>query len=992
MATLTTIAGGTGWGPATSVSQSPYFIAVNGSKLVLSDLVGNALRSVDLASGMESTVAGTGFGGFDGDGQAATSAEVNQPAGVVVDAAGDIFFADQSNARIREIPARDGTYFGIPMKAGYVYTVAGDGVVGFAGDGGPAVSAEISLPEGLAVDGQGNLFFADTQNGRIRMVPAVSGTYFGIAMKSGDIYTVAGDGQGGATAYSGDGGPALDAGLGTPQGVALDAQDDLLVTQDFGETSAPVRMVAAHAIEFMGIQMAPGDIYTVAGSLIGQRECGGPGAVGDGGPALGAILCDPVDVAWAPSGNFYVSDYYDNRVREVNVANGYIETVVGTGQPGFAGDGGPATAAQLALPTGLALDSQGDLFVSDSSTVREVAAASGEIITVAGNGTFSFSGDGGPAIRAQLGAPSGVAIDGHGNLFLADAVNNVVRMVAGQTGTFFGIQMTEGYMYTIAGRGGGVGGIFGLGGYAGDGGPAVDALLSRPLGVAVDSVGNVYVMDSGNARVRVIAATNETLFGIQMTAGYIYTIVGNGEDVSSGDGGPALQAGILAGGAVATDSAGDLFFSETADAKVREVAAHSGNQFGRNMVAGDVYTVAGNGTVGSLRLGGPAVESSLDGVGGIALDGHGNLFVSCPSGNVVVEVAAATTPRQTAGFLYGFAGDGTAGFGGDGGPAGAAELDGPTGLAVDGSGDLFVADSGNHRIREVSQQGVISTVAGDGTAGFAGDGGPAGAAELADLAGLALDSTGDVVAAEFYSVQGFAYPDANGRIVKVAFAATGIPPSPPLSVTVEPGRLSLTVRWLPPVSDGGSPVSFYTVFEQPFNVSRSVPATANSVVIGAADPSVQYSFTVVAINAIGASVPSAPSSPGSPLPAPDGHGYTLFAASCAPVDFGSATVPETWPLVCGDSDPAVAAAVTPDGGGYWETDANGYITTLGDANFYGSAGNLPLVKPIVSIAATPDGGGYWLAASDGGVFAFGDANFYGSATGTGQRYVAIATG
>ncbi len=560
-ATLRTTVGGTGSGPAGGIAQSPYFIALSGNDLIASDLVGNVLRGIDMSSGWESTLAGSGYGGFSGDFGPATGAQLDQPAGVAADATGDVFVADQSSARIREIPARDGTYYGIAMKAGDIYTVAGDGNIGFSGDGGPALDAKLGFPQGLAVDAQGDLFFADTLNGRVREVAALDGTSFGIAMKAGDIYTVAGDGQGGSLAVAGDGGPALQAEIGSPQGVSVDRFGNLFVTEDFTSMNAPVRLVAAHSTEYFGHEVIGGDIYTVAG---GSPDCvGATDDIGDGCPAADAQLHDPVDAVADQYGNLYITDYYDNRVREVDGVTGIISTVVGSGSPGFGGDGGPAAEAELAYPTGLALDAAGDLYLSDSSTISKVAPGGSRTITrVAGNQTFSFSGDGGPAGQAQLGQPEGVGFDAAGDLFLSDWLNNVVREVPARDGTNYGIPMVSGDIYTLAGSGTGVAGIFGKGGFSGDGGPATSALLDQPTGIAVDSAGDIFLADSGNNRVREIASTSHTSFGIAMAAGDIYTVAGNGTAGFSGDGGAASAAELVTPSGIAVDAAGNPVVAE----------------------------------------------------------------------------------------------------------------------------------------------------------------------------------------------------------------------------------------------------------------------------------------------------------------------------------------------------------------------------------------------------------------------------------------------
>jgi uncharacterized protein (TIGR03437 family) len=327
------------------------------------------------------TVAGNGTLGYSGDGGPATSAEFDNPQSVAVDSGGNLFIGDIWNNRIRKV-----------TPAGTISTVAGNGTLGYSGDGGPATSAELQYPQSVAVDSGGNLFIADLYNYRIRKVTP-----------AGTISTVAGNGTAG---FSGDGGPATSAALSFPKSVAVDGAGNLFVADQFNNR---VRKVTP-----------AGTISTVAGN-------GTAGFSGDGGPAISAELNNPTGVAVDGAGNLFIADYYNNRVRKVTPA-GIISSVAGSGTAGFSGDGGPATSAELYDPLGVAVDGTGNLFIADfwNSRIREVTLA-GTISTVAGNGTAGFSGDGGPATSAELRYPSDVAVDGAGNLFIADENNNRIR-------------------------------------------------------------------------------------------------------------------------------------------------------------------------------------------------------------------------------------------------------------------------------------------------------------------------------------------------------------------------------------------------------------------------------------------------------------------------------------------------------------------------------------------------------------------------------------
>jgi len=286
----------------------------------------------------------------------------------------------------------------VVQATGNIITVAGNGTPGYGGDGGPATSAQLNAPTGLAVDANGDLFIADTGNNVIREV----------VQATGNIITVAGNDTPG---YSGDGGAATAAQLKSPHGVAVNASGNVFIA-DTGNNV--IREVA----------QATGNIITVAGN-------GTPGYRGDGGAASAAQLNAPYDVAVAQNGDLFIADTGNDAIREVVHATGNIITVAGNGIAGYSGDGGIASAAQLNGPVSIALDANGNLFIADAgnNAIREVQKTTGNIITVAGNGTAGYSGDGGLATSAQLNSPGGLAVDANGDLFIADTGNDGIRKV-----------------------------------------------------------------------------------------------------------------------------------------------------------------------------------------------------------------------------------------------------------------------------------------------------------------------------------------------------------------------------------------------------------------------------------------------------------------------------------------------------------------------------------------------------------------------------------
>lgn len=333
---------------------------------------------------------------------------------------------------------------------GRIETVAGAGGAGDRGDGGQARSAQFHEPRAVAADGAGNFYVADTFNHRIRRVNP-----------EGVITTVLGTGVAG---FSGDGGPGTQAQIYWPHSVAVDPTGSAVFVAD----------TANHRIR--RLDLATGTVSTVAGS--GQAGFGG-----DGGPATAALLRGPKAVLAGLGGEIFIADTANDRVRRVD-PSGTITTVAGTGAAGFSGDGGPATSAQLYAPRALALDPAGNLHVADDNNdrIRKIDGA-GVITTVAGAGTTGYEGDGGPATAALLNRPRGVVFDAEGNLYLADSGNHAIRMVD-----------PAGTIITVAGNG--------RRGFDGDGGPAEDARLFSPRGVAVGPAGALFIADSGNDRVR----------------------------------------------------------------------------------------------------------------------------------------------------------------------------------------------------------------------------------------------------------------------------------------------------------------------------------------------------------------------------------------------------------------------------------------------------------------------------------------------------------
>lgn len=501
---------------------------------------------------------------------------------------------------------------------------------------------------------------------------------------------------------------------------------------------------------------------------------------GDGGPATSAKLTlipyNPVIAVKTDSvGNVYLVDYA-NVIRRIDHTTGIITTVAGTPfSTGFSGAGGPATSAQIS-PDGLAFDANNDLYISDGNSVVWRVDHVTQIITiVAGNGTFGYSGDGGAATSAQLGYPTALVFDSTGDLFIADANYGVVRRVdavtqiittvagGGETYPPTGVPATQAQLSNPTGLAFDpagdlliadnglpailrvaastqiitvVAGNITLGpGFSGDGGPATSAQLSpyRTFGgmdLVVDAAGNIFFTDVDNYRVRRIdAATN-----------VITTVAGNG---TVGDGGPATSALLFSQG-IALDSSGNVLIGDGVAGRVRTVDAATGL----------ISTVAGRDVESTLPPsgnGGPATAAQLYNPSGVALDASGNLFISDHKASV--RYVEAST-----GIINEYAGNGTSGFGGDGGPATSAELYSPRGIATDAAGNLYIADQTNNVVRRVDAASqVITTVAGNTSilndhgrpaAGYSGDGGPATLAQLNTPFSVYVDVKGNLFIAD----------------------------------------------------------------------------------------------------------------------------------------------------------------------------------------------------------------------------------------------------
>jgi uncharacterized protein (TIGR03437 family) len=616
------------------------------------------------------------------DGGSAASAPLRQPRSVAADASGNVYIADTTDNRIRRV-----------SFTGTISTYAGTGVPGYSGDRGKAGAAELSGPTGVAVDASGNLYVADRGNFRVRRITL-----------DGTINTIAGTGFSG---FSGDNGPATSARV-SPVAVAIDSKGNLYIADG---PNYRIRKVDLN-----------GTITTIAG-------VGTSGFSGDNGPAISALTGLVTGMAVDSAGSIYLADLSAERVRKIDTA-GMISTIAGHGDFGYVDDGAPANMS-IMLPAGVAIDGFGNLLISDLnlSAVRRVDLATGLIFTVAGNGSPGFLGDNGAATNGEMNGPSGLAVDGNNQIYVADLLNARVRKIAGSVITTFAgtgirdgspaasafLNLPEGLAVSgtnnalVADTGNMVARRFNIGGTIG----SIGQLQAPPHGVAVDQSGNYYVTD------------DEPLV-LKITPGGVTSIVaGNSQDGYSGDNGPATAAMISAPYGVAVDSANNVYLTDFNNNRIRKVSA-----------SGTITTIAGNGKFIFSGDNGSALLAGLDPFD-VAVDNKSNLYVADRINNRIRKITADGTITTVAGT-------GEPGYAGDGGPATSALLNFPTGIAVDNAGNLYIVDGANFVVRRVTANGLITTIAGNGKFfPSSGDGGPAISAAIAPYR-VAVDTAGSV--------------------------------------------------------------------------------------------------------------------------------------------------------------------------------------------------------------------------------------------------------
>ncbi|WP_433794249.1 hypothetical protein [Actinoplanes sp. CA-252034] len=660
---LTTSAGSTGntnSGNALTVGIGPRGMVLRGTSLYMADQQDHVIRRVDLTTGTLSVVAGMGAANGQGDGGPATAAGINAPWDLAFDSAGNMFIAAMSNHRIRKVDT-----------TGEMSTFYGTGA-----------TTVLNNPQGVGLDGSDNVFVADTGNARIvKITPGGAGVTFGtgfalteptnIAFDStGNVlvsdcnsgldgaiyrYNAAGTARtliaGNGTSTFGDGVAATASGLECPRGMTVDTTTNTVYLAEAG--SNRIRR------------------FTIGGTITTIAGTGTAGIAGDGAAATAATIEYPNDVVRdAATGTLYLSQGGTQSVPTWGIrrftVGGNISTIAGNRWATYSGDGGAATAAQLYHPGGADFDSSDTMYIADTDNnrIRKVTPG-GVISTVAGTGLASGAvGDGAAAASAQVRKPQDVAVDGSGNLYIADFGLNRIRKVT-----------PGGVISTIAGTG-----------TAGSTwtGTATTTQINKPYGIAVVANGDVYFADSGNNRV------------LRISGATISVVAGTGTAGAAGDHGAATAALLNAPRDVVVDSGGDVYIAD------------SGNKVVRRVRSGIIIRVAGvYGTAGGNGEGGLATAATMDMPAGLALGTNGDLYIADGAGTnsgtgsqVVRRVDKHGVIHLVAGRQgsYSYAGDGLAGA------STSTRLHTPARLAFDSSGNLHIASSGELRIRQISLQ------------------------------------------------------------------------------------------------------------------------------------------------------------------------------------------------------------------------------------------------------------------------------------------------
>jgi hypothetical protein len=656
----------------TTKLSGPNAITVDASgNVFIGDSGNQRIREITLATGVINTIAGTGVAGYSGDGGLASAAQISGPRGLYVDPFGTLYITDRTDCAIRKITGLSNPPTAVISHVAGVYNTTCSTTGAYSGDGGPAISATLFLPDQSAVDANDNIYISDSSSDTVRVINAATGI----------IYTLVG--KSGSATSTGNGGLSTLATVDGPANVGLNSNGTIYVSDSLGYEVRQLTLANAFPATSVA-STSPAQTNGVVSIQAGTLASFGIGTTSpadfSAGAVSGCALSTPlaadttcsVPVSFNPTapgmrtsqllatdsngGKYLLGLSGIGNAPAVSVSPGLISSFAGNGTAGSTGDGSAASAATVTAPAAVALDSANDLYLAGSDNkVRMVSAATGKISTIAGTGAAAYTGDGSAATAATFNSPSGLAVDSANNVYIADAGNNVIRKISGQTGIVTTVPFTLG-------------------------------VLSSPRGVAVDASGNLYIADTGNNVIREImpfTAATSTVAGISGTSGY------------SGNNVLATTATLNSPAGVAIDSAGNIYIADTGNNVIRKITVSTGI----------ITTVAGNGTAGSTGDGAAATSAELNKPTRVAVDAAGDLFIADYGNNKIRFVSAAS------GFIFTVAGKGSTAtpYTGDGGPATAATLNSPGGITLDQLSNLYIADTNDNRIAFVT--GPTTTLA-----------------------------------------------------------------------------------------------------------------------------------------------------------------------------------------------------------------------------------------------------------------------------------------
>jgi hypothetical protein len=728
---ISTIAGGVGGpAPATSVSVGACALKYANGQLYFGTGQSSvaAVYRVSQRTGVLTPVAGSGIStgpGYSGeptDGVPAAAFSFSSPCGTAVDGAGNVLVADAD--QVVAVAAKSGTFYGKRVTAGRVYTVAS----GFGYTDAMDVQLDRYGNLVITVGGSPASHTDEETDSQVYVLAGRSGTFYGQKMSKGTLHVIAGVLNGGPIPQSRSAAPAAgvrasQVNLGWTIGtLRIDAAGNIILADSGGSSSGPfgggstvapqVRVIPVNSGSFYRQSMKAGYVYTIAG---------GGAKTPNGVPGTAAALQAARAVALDHNGNILVAD---DGLRVIAARSGTFYGKKMTADDIY-------TLPKPVHVTAVAVDNAGNVLTVTQTRIQLLAGKTGRfygtavraggVYTIAGNGRLSYSGDGGPATSAEFMQPAAVAANRSGTL-TAVADNGVyeqaVRVIPRVNGVFFGRSMRAGFVYTVAGTGAASGSSV-------DGIPGTKASLFLPGSVAFDRAGNLVISDNGANRVRVLANASGTYYGQKMTAGYIYTVAGNGTAGLSADGGAARAAALGGPQGVAVDTSGNVLLIDSiwqvatgTTVRIRVVAASTGTFYGQHMTAGDIYTVAGAGKPGYSGDGGPGTAAQIQPLA-ITVDGAGNLVIGDTQR---VRVVAASTGtfyghKMTVGDIYTVAGGGTGTA--DGTPALSAKITAGT-VAVDQAGNLLtgvgntvwmVAERAGSYYGKVMRAGEVYTIA-----------------------------------------------------------------------------------------------------------------------------------------------------------------------------------------------------------------------------------------------------------------------------------------